>query len=305
MRPNYTTIVTPIVAGREGVLKQYLRDHAEPRPGSPCEDFLRCRSLFPFDKIKCLHFCSFSVLDEDGEFGPSLILEATFDGSRADFLRELWRVAPAGMHAVYGHCVGYPATGLAVPELIEEYLVRHDVGADTFFSGCPGRCVAQIQGESRVRSEIVAFLSSRQAANAPPPTLAALQQAMQRDVVRMRPENRWAEQPAVTPWEIANRTWVVRAVIVAATAGMCALGALAVRILFGKGTVRAAELDRRAVQPDVADRRANRSRGIPRVGVARRPDARAATADPLRSPGVGGGLDCRARLGAHLPALGR
>lgn len=235
MRPNYTTIVTPIVAGREGLLKQYLRDHAEPRPGSLCEDFLRCRSLFPFDKIKCLHFCSFSVLDEDGEFGPSLILEATFDGPRADVLRELWRVAPAGMHAVYAHCVGYPATGLAVPELIEEYLVRHDVGADTFFSGCPGRCVAQIQGESRVRSEIVAFLSSRQAADAPPTKLAALQQAMQRDVIRSRPENRWAEQPAVTPWEVTNRTWVVRAVIVAATAGVCALGALAVRIMFGKG----------------------------------------------------------------------
>ena len=89
---------------------------------------------------------------------PCLVFEATFDGPRADFLQELWRIAPEGMHDVYKNCLGYPQSGLDVPELIQDYLIRHDAGAHTFFSGCPGRSVAQIQGESQLRADLVTFL---------------------------------------------------------------------------------------------------------------------------------------------------
>ena len=143
MKPNYATIITPIVPARVDALRRYLRDHVEPRFGG-ASNLVQCQPLFRFDRINGLHFCSFVVLEGDADFGPCLVFETTFDGPRADFLRDLWHVAPEGMHAVYGNCVGYPQSGLDVPELLEEYLSRHDVGAQTFFSGCPGRSVAQI-----------------------------------------------------------------------------------------------------------------------------------------------------------------
>ena len=70
MNPNYTTIITPLDPGRVDACRQYLRDNAEPRPVG---DLIECRPLFRFDKIASLHFCSFVILDADGEFTPSLV----------------------------------------------------------------------------------------------------------------------------------------------------------------------------------------------------------------------------------------
>jgi hypothetical protein len=234
MMPNYTTIITPIVPTQVHALRQYLRDHAEPRAGDDASP-VQCQPLFRFDRISSLHFCSFVVLEE-AKGDPCLVFEATFDGPRADFLQELWRIAPEGMHAVYKNCLGYPQSGLDVPELIQDYLIRHDAGAHTFFSGCPGRSVAQIQGESQLRADLVTFLSGRSGTTgASPATLAGLQQTIQRDFIRGRGENRWAEQPAVVPWAVARRHWVAWAAIGAILAGACVLGAVAVLLFFGKG----------------------------------------------------------------------
>ena len=60
------------------------------------------------------------------------------------------RVAGNGMHELYQHCVGYPNTGLTTPELAKEYFIGHDAGAHIYFSGSPGRTVAQIKGEYRI-----------------------------------------------------------------------------------------------------------------------------------------------------------
>ena len=233
MKPNYATIITAIIPEQVASLRQYLHAHAEPRPGGP-SNFLQCQPLFRFDRINGLHFCSFVILDGCNEFAPRLVFEATFDGPQKDFLQELWRVAPAGMHAVYRNCVGYPQSGLNVPALIEDYLVRHDVGAHTYFSGCPGRSVAQIQGEGQLRTDLVTFLSRPAGtSNAPPDTLGDLQQTIQRDFVRGRTENRWAEQPAVVPWEMRHRDWVTLGAIVAVLAIACMLGVLVLGALFG------------------------------------------------------------------------
>jgi hypothetical protein len=226
LKPSVTTIITSIVPGRVDAVRCYLRNHADPRYGGH-QNLLQCQDLFRFDKISGLHFCSFTVLDGDAEFPPSLIFEATFDGSRSDFLRELWRVAPEGLNTLYKDCVDYPSSGLDIPELVEEYLIRHDVGAHTVFLGSPGRLVSQIQGEDRIRNELVTYLSC-QCAKPDTASLGVLQKAMQRDVIGGRPENRWAEQPAPVPWEIAYRAWVVAAAVLVGLLALCAIGVLVI-----------------------------------------------------------------------------
>jgi hypothetical protein len=224
--PNYTTIVTPIGPANLESCRQYLRDHAEPQLGR-ANEFLECRPLFRFDKIASLHFCSFVVLEAADGIGPSLVFEATFDGPKDDFLHELLQTAPEGLDNVYRQCIGYPASGLATPELIKEYFVRHDVGAGTFFSGCPGRTVSQIKGEGRIRDGIVSFLSTRcQTGAAIPARPAGILDIVLRDFIRGTAVNRWAEQQAQLPWEMTSRKWVAVAAVGGVFLLACCVGAL-------------------------------------------------------------------------------
>lgn len=231
MNPNYTTIITPLKPGLVDACRKYLRDTAEPLSAG---SFLQCQPLFRFDRIASLHFCSFVVLDADDAFAPSLVFEATFDGPIEDFLGELLDVASEGMHEVYRHCADYAFSGLVAPELIKEYLIRHDVGANTFFCGSPGRSVGQVKGENLVRNNIVSFLAGRwSSGEAIPARSAGILDEVRRHV-RGRDDNRWAEQPAPIPWEVQQRSLIVWVAIMAAFTTVCGTG-LAVGSLFGLG----------------------------------------------------------------------
>jgi hypothetical protein len=238
MNPSYTTIITPLEPSLVEACRQYLRDHAEPKPGTGAE-FIACQPLFPFDEITSLHFCSFTILEASGGFGPSLCFEATFDGPRDDFLHQLLRTAPEGFDAVYRCCVGYPAQGVATPELVKEYFVSHDVGANTYFSGSPGRTVSQIKDEGRIRDGMVSFLSTRTRAGAAVPSrLTGVLDIVLRDFIRGTADNRWAEQPAQMPWEISLRNVIAAAAVVAAGLLACCLGGLVCAAFgYGPGTL--------------------------------------------------------------------
>lgn len=226
MSPNIITIVTPIEPGSVEPCRQYLRDNADPQLGR-ADEFLECRPHFRFDAIANLHFCSFVILGAADEIEPSLVLEATFDGSRDDFLNELLRIAPEGLDTVYRRCVGYPASGSVTPELVKEYFVRHDVGANTFFSGSPGRTVSQIKGEGRIRENLASFLSARCQAGANIPGRAAGILDIARDFVRGADDTNWAEQPIKLPWEMMFRNGIIAAAGFGVLLLACALGALA------------------------------------------------------------------------------
>jgi len=216
--PDYITIITPIKSSNTEGCRQYLRDNAEPQIG------MQCKPQFRFDLIPNLHFASFVILDAAGDFGPSLVFEATFDGSKADFFSDLLRVAGNGMHELYQHCVGYPDTGLTTPELAKEYFIGHDAGAHIYFSGSPGRTVAQIKGENRIHSRIVSYFSRLQAGDASPPRLNGLFGAL-RGFIAERASRRWAGQQAPVPWEVRFRTAIAVAVVIAALILACLLGA--------------------------------------------------------------------------------
>ena len=217
--PDYITIITPIKASNAERCRQYLRENAEPQIG------MLCNPQFRFDFIPSLHFASFVILDAAADFGPSLVFEATFDGSKADFLSDLLRVAGNGLHELYQNCVGYPHTGLTTPELAKEYFIGHDVGAHIYFSGSPGRTVAQIKGENRIHSRIVSYFSRLQAGDTFAPRLNGIFAAL-RGFIADRASRRWAGQPAPVPWEVRFRIAIAVAAAMAALIVACLLGAL-------------------------------------------------------------------------------
>jgi hypothetical protein len=216
--PNYITIITPIKASSTERCRQYLRDNAE------SQICMQCKQQFRFDFIPNLHFASFVILDAAADFGPSLVFEATFEGTKGDFLSDLLHVARNGMHELYQHCVGYPDSGLQTPELAKEYFVKHDVGAHIYFSGSPGRTVAQIKGENRIHTKIVSDFSGLQAGDTPAPRLNGLFGAL-RGFIAERESRRWAEQQAPVPWEVRFRTAIAVAVVIAGLILACLLGA--------------------------------------------------------------------------------
>ncbi len=224
--PSAITIITPLDPASVERCRQYVRANADPSPDF-AHNRLQCQSLFPFDQIKTLHFCSFVILDAepDGGFGPSLVLEATFDGGRAEFLQDLLRVAPDGLHELYRHCIGYPAAGMTAPGLVQEYFECHDVGVSTFFSGYPGRSVSQVQGEDAIHTGIVSYLGDRwRAAQNMPGRLVGFFDAIKHDFIRGRSENRWAGEQASLPWEVTSRSAVACVGISAVIALACVLG---------------------------------------------------------------------------------
>src|ERR1700691_3048753 len=216
---DYITMITPIKTSNTERCRQYVHDNAEPQIA------MQCKPPFRFDFIPSLHFASFVILDAAADFGPSLVFEATFDGSKADFLSDLLRVAGNGMHDLYQHCVGYPDTGLTTPELAKEYFIGHDAGAHIYFSGSPGRTVAQIKDENRIHSRIVSYFSRLQARDTFAPRLSGLFLAL-RGFIAERASRRWTGQQAPVPWEVRFRIALAVATATAALLLACLLGAL-------------------------------------------------------------------------------
>jgi hypothetical protein len=215
---NYITIITPIESLDTKPCRQYLRDNAEPESG------MRCRPDFQFDLVPTLHFASFVILETTDDFGPSLVFEATFDGSKEDFVSDLLRVAGKGMHELYQHCKGYPGCGLTTPELVKEYLIDHDHGAHIYFSGNPGRTVAEIRDESGTYSKIVSYFSGQQPGGAFAPRLDGLFVQL-RGLIAAKSGSRWAEQEAPVPWEVRFRHATAAVVVISALAVACLIGA--------------------------------------------------------------------------------
>lgn len=215
---NYITIITPIEGSDTEPYRQYLHAKAEPESG------MRCRPDFQFDLIPTLHFASFVILEATDDFGPSLVFEATFDGSKADFVSDLLRVTGKGMHELYQHCKGWPPCGLTTPELAKEYLIDHDKGAHIYFSGNPGRTVAEIRGEGGIHSKIVSYFSGLQPSGAFAPRLDGLFVQL-RGFIAEKTGSRWAEQQAPVPWEVRLRRASAVAALIAVLALACLIGA--------------------------------------------------------------------------------
>src|SRR5262245_941003 len=142
MKQGILTIVAPIAEGAEGSIKDQLEafEHAS-----------------PLRMLDDLHFGSFSIVRDD-TLAPHLVFEVSFDGTREDFVDDLVTQIPEAIDRIFKYCEGYPSTGPGLPQVIKNYLLDRDVGADALYIGFPGRTVGQVLEETSLRNEVVGTL---------------------------------------------------------------------------------------------------------------------------------------------------
>ena len=168
MMHGIVTIVTPIKDAREDTVRQRLK--------------ALCDGGLPSAPLIGLHFASLSVLgkylDAPKDFKPQLVFEASFDGPREDFIDDLVANGSAWLDTVYRDCEGYPDRGTQLPQVVKNYLLRNDVGADCLFIAYPYRSVAQIQQERQLRDALASLdevaRSTLAHRNLPPPMQRSL-----------------------------------------------------------------------------------------------------------------------------------
>jgi hypothetical protein len=142
MRQGILTIVAPIADGAEGSIKEKLEAFEEAKPLRLLDD---------------LHCGSFSIVSGDA-FPPHLVFEVSFDGTREEFVDDLVTQIPEAIDRIFRYCADYPRTGPGLPQVLKNYLLDHDVGADTLYIAFPGRTVGQILEETSLRDEVVGTL---------------------------------------------------------------------------------------------------------------------------------------------------
>lgn len=226
MTQNILTIIIKVKDGRVDSLENCLRSDMNPEEVTGHKK-LKCKEAMPFDKLKGLHFASLAVLRDDtsveGErIEPCLMLEATFDGEASDFIDDLIELPGGGLDKILEHCEGYPkwqrvrdpgsqdkddpGSQAQLKPILRQYLLDHDVGYDTFFSGHPGQSVGQVLGEDTLRKRILKFA---RAALRQPAALALglrnIQTRIRRDIVRAgprpnAPDLRWVEETPTVPF---------------------------------------------------------------------------------------------------------
>ena len=212
------TVIVPIRKGQDQVLRARILG-------------LEASLQAEFAKLPMVHFASFSIAGAFNDTPTSLVFEANIDGAAAPFLDALIGRCGSAFDAIFALVEGFPASGCAMPELAREFLLRNDVGADTYFVGCAGRTVTQIAGEDALRDEIGRVAEA--GANAP--AMRRGESGSARDYLRQGVlSNRkfgWATPPAERPPEVRYRVALVVGVIIIAIAILVAAGTLALHAL--------------------------------------------------------------------------
>ena len=104
--------------------------------------------------LESVHFFSAFVIPRQEDCPAYAVLEINHDGSRRELLHRLADAGRPLVHLVFEGCEGFPGPAGASEKRadLEAFLTRHDIGADVFYVGCPGRSVGQIRVEQRVRA---------------------------------------------------------------------------------------------------------------------------------------------------------
>ncbi len=104
-----------------------------------------------FAGIDTLHFASFVIIEIPDAL-PCLVFEANFDGDADEFVAQLV-ATPAGREAlgeIFSHCVDCPDSN----DRLGSFLLGRNVGADCYYTGCPGRSARQVRQEDALRHEV-------------------------------------------------------------------------------------------------------------------------------------------------------
>lgn len=213
---NHTPITVIVPIGKDGA--QSLRD---------CLRALEALLRGDLAELGMLHFASFSIVDACQDTPPCLIFEANVDGGAAPFMDALIAGSAPAVDAIFGHAKGYPLSGSATPDLVREFLLSNDVGADTYYVGCRGRTVTQVLAEDALRKEIGHIAQAGR--NTPVMRRGDAGPAREylRQSILANPGFGWASPPAERPPEVRYRMGLLAGVVLIVIGILNGIGALA------------------------------------------------------------------------------
>lgn len=209
--PGILTVIAKVDPARFEALKKHLRQNVNP-------DEKGTRKELTFESYPNLHFLSFCMPehqpdpkgDPDKDMPGQLVMEATFDGPEDAFIRDLVHRDLDGLIGIFSYCPDFPVRARENPHLIEIYLKQHALPAPTYFSGAPGKTVAQIKGEQTMRRKLGAILRA-----APAKLLTAeprrLHDHLRREALKDEALCQMS-QPPEPPWSLINGDRMMRLV---------------------------------------------------------------------------------------------
>jgi hypothetical protein len=166
-----------------------------------------------------LHFASVTVLggkDAPDDFSPHLLFEASFDGTREDFVADLIAHGGPWLDTIFRDCEGYPTEGHRIPQVVNNYLFDHDCGANCSYIAYPYRSVEQIHHEHGLRLAVAQIERRLRAVWLPPPRPRALVSRIREQIAAI-PALRGAltppERAFITTYGPQIGNWVFRSVI--------------------------------------------------------------------------------------------
>ncbi len=219
--PSILTVIAQVDPAEFDTLKAHLKTNVDP-------DDVGTRKELNFGAYPNLHFLSFSMPeaqpDKRGDMPGHLVMEATFDGPVDAFIRDLVHHDLTGLIGIFRHCPDFPRRARENPHLVEIYLKQHMLPAQTFFSGAPGKTVAEIKAEQRLRRKLGAVL------RAAPKSLQAAEPRRLHDYLR---REAWKDRdlslmarPAAPPWSLINGDRMMRSVAYVLALPVLLIGAL-------------------------------------------------------------------------------
>jgi len=154
------TSFTPIVSGRAGELRAYLR--GLPRgPASPLARLLRT------------HFARWVIIDRlptdppdpDRLEQPYLLFTSCIDGEADSYLRELAEQLPGEAETIWSHCRGFP--GARDAGAFARWLLDHHVPTSFFVANYPKATVHDVRQSLAAHEQLLRFALDTQGLDAP------------------------------------------------------------------------------------------------------------------------------------------
>jgi hypothetical protein len=180
--PYALTVVAPIDSERRAALDAALAEIARDLDGN---------RLVPFGALGTTHFARFVILPPAPPWARDLLVfESNHDGEPDEYLDHLARVAGAGLDAIFGCCVGWPAGGVADVDAYGAFMRAHRRPAAAFHMGYRGYGKATVKNDLAVYEAVEAWLDEAE----PDRSRLAERGAMQlrgriaRDVARRAPK---------------------------------------------------------------------------------------------------------------------
>ena len=198
LSPNIFTVVAQVKDGCEDPLKRYIAKNVDcASDGKDCG--------FPYSEMMGMHCCSFVVVDADSDEGLPcyLVFEATYDGPRDDFVADLIESAGTELDKIFRHCNAYPEKGALYPRLVHRFLIAKSLRHSAYFSGIPGRTVAQVRAEDWLHQALSRYLDCRfkDTSERPSSEFDDIQRSLRRAARRGRTLRLTEEKPHI-PWQV-------------------------------------------------------------------------------------------------------